>query len=394
MPVTLEKHVCISGIGQSEIGRPSARSALALTADACLQAINDAGLPVEAIDGLSTWPGRTDTDIGFGPVGVGDVKEALGLKLNWFSGGKEGAAQLGGVFNAIAAVAAGFARHVLVFRTVHEATTRRHTGNATALGARDVPDARFQWQLPFGAMSAANWSAIYAQRHFHQYGTTREQLAQIALTCRANAALNPKAVFRTKLSMEDYLGARMISTPLCLFDCDVPVDASTAIVFSHGDAAGDLRYPRIMIEAIGSALHGRDSWDQRDDLTTMAAFDAARMMWARTDLTCTDIDLAQLYDGFSILTLLWLEALGFCGKGESGAYVEGGTRIARDGTLPLNTSGGQLSEGRVHGYGFIHEACLQMRGMAGLHQLPRVPRTAVIGVGGGPLGGCMLLRTD
>ena len=385
-----EKRVFISGIGQSKIARPSAKSALLLTIDACLAAVEDAGLTMADIDGLATWPGRIDTDPGFGPLGTGDVKEALGLKLNFFAGGKEGAAQLGGIVNAVAAIAAGFARHVLVFRTVHEATERRRAIPAPA--ATYVQDARFQWMLPFGAMSAANWTAIYAQRHFHEYGTTREQMAQIALTARANAALNHKAIYRTPLRLEEYLGARVISTPLCLFDCDVPVDASTVILLSHVDHARDMRHAPIHIEAIGCALHGRDSWDQRADLTDMAAFDAARMMWNRTDLTQADIDIAQLYDGFSILAMSWLEALGFCGKGESGAFVEGGGRIALTGELPLNTSGGQLSEGRTHGFGFIHEACLQLRGAAGARQVTPRPQTAAIGIGGGPLGGCMLLR--
>lgn len=389
-----EKQVVITGIGQSEIARPSSRSALLLTIDAILAAIEDAGLTPADIDGLTTWPGRMDSDPGFGPVGTTDVKEALGLKLNYFAGGKEAPAQFGAAINAIGAIAAGLARHVVVFRTVYEATTRKQTGSGTAFGTARVPDARFQWQLPMGAMSASNWTALYAQRHFHDYGTTREQMAQIPLNCRRNAALNPKAIYRTPLTLDDYMGARMISTPLCLYDCDVPVDGATAIIFSRADAAGDLRHPPIRLEAVGSALHGRDSWDQRADLTSMAAFDAAAMMWSRTDMKPSDVDTAQLYDGFTILTMLWLEALGFCGKGESGAFIEGGSRIALDGELPLNTSGGQLSEGRVHGYGYLHEACLQLRGAAGVRQIAKPVTTAVVGTGGGPLASCMLLRKD
>ncbi|WP_070153630.1 thiolase family protein [Sphingobium phenoxybenzoativorans] len=389
-----EKQVAITGIGQSEIARPSSRSALLLTIDAILAAIEDAGLTPADIDGLTTWPGRMDSDPGFGPVGTTDIKEALGLKLNYFAGGKEAPAQFGAAINAIGAIAAGLARHVVVFRTVYEATTRKQTGAGTAFGTARVPDARFQWQLPMGAMSASNWTALYAQRHFHDYGTTREQMAQIPLNCRRNAALNPKAIYRTPLTLDDYMGARMISTPLCLYDCDVPVDGATAIIFSRADAAGDLRHAPIRLEAVGSALHGRDSWDQRADLTSMAAFDAAKMMWSRTDMKPSDIDTAQLYDGFTILTMLWLEALGFCGKGESGAFIEEGTRIALAGELPLNTSGGQLSEGRVHGYGYLHEACLQLRGTAGARQIAKPVNTAVVGTGGGPLASCMLLRND
>jgi acetyl-CoA acetyltransferase len=390
----LEKTVAITGIGQSAISRKSSRSALELTLDACLAAIEDAGLSPADIDGCCTWPGRTDEDFGFGPVSTSEVKEALNLQLNWFSGGREAPGQLGAAFSAMGGIALGVANHVLVFRTVLEGTTRTQAKGGNPFAGERVGDSRFQWQLPFGAYSASVWCALYAQRHMHEFGTTPEQLAQIALNGRRNAEVNEKAVYRTPLDMETYLNSRMISSPIRLYDCDVPVDASTAIIFSRLDRARDLRHPPIHIEAIGSALHGQDSWDQRADLTTMAAHDAAAMMWSRTDLKPADIDTAQLYDGFNILTMLWLEALGFCGHGESGAFVEGGVRIARDGALPLNTSGGQLSEGRTHGYGYVHEACMQLRGLAGTRQIARRPKMAAIGVGGGPLGGCMILRSD
>ena len=147
----------------------------------------------------------------------------------------------------------------------------------------------------------------------------------------------------------------------------------------------------VKIEAIGCGLRGRPSWDQFDDLTTMAARDAAAMLWSRTDLKPRDVDIAELYDGFSFLTIVWLEALGFCPKGEGGRFIAGGKRIALDGELPLNTNGGQLSAGRLHGYGFLHEACTQLRSAAGDRQVPGSPEVAVVGVGGGPLGGCVLL---
>jgi acetyl-CoA acetyltransferase len=145
------------------------------------------------------------------------------------------------------------------------------------------------------------------------------------------------------------------------------------------------------VNAVGTALRGRPSWDQFDDMTTMAARDAAASMWTRTDLTPADVDVAELYDGFSILTMVWLEELGFCGKGESGSFVEGGQRIALDGEIPLNTSGGQLSAGRLHGFGFLHEACLQLRGEGGDRQVPGNPEVAVVANGGGPIAGTMLL---
>jgi acetyl-CoA acetyltransferase len=228
----------------------------------------------------------------------------------------------------------------------------------------------------------------------YEFGLTREQLAQIALNGRRNAGLNPLAIFRDPLTMEDYLAARMISTPLCLFDCDVPCDGSTALIVSHVDYAPDAPRSVAHVNAIGTALRGRPSWDQFDDMTTMAARDAAASMWERTDLTPADVDVAELYDGFSILTMVWLEELGFCGKGESGPFVEGGSRIALDGVLPLNTSGGQLSAGRLHGFGFLHEACLQLRGEAGDRQVPGGPEVAAVANGGGPIAGSMLLTRN
>jgi acetyl-CoA acetyltransferase len=243
-----------------------------------------------------------------------------------------------------------------------------------------------QWTIPFGAVSAANWLALVAQRRFHEFGLTREQLAQIPLNGRRNAGLNPKAVYRDPLTLEDYL---------CLFDCDAPCDGSTAVVVSHRDFAPDAAHQVAHVNAIGTALRGRPSWDQFDDMTQMAARDAGASMWERTDLTPDDVEIAQLYDGFSILPLVWLEALGFCGRGESGAFVEGGERISLEGSLPLNTAGGQLSGGRLHGFGLLHEACLQLRGGAGDRQVKSAggaaPSVAAVANGGGPIAGAMLL---
>jgi acetyl-CoA acetyltransferase len=248
-----------------------------------------------------------------------------------------------------------------------------------------------EWTLPFGAPSAAPWIAMFAQRHFHEYGTTREQLAQIALNARKNAALNPKGIYRDPMTMDDYLSARMIATPFCLFDCDVPCDGATAVIVSRAETAPDLRRPPIQVDAVGTALHGRPSWDQFDDLTTMACRDAGAQLWTRTDIKPSDVQLAEMYDGFSFITLAWLEAMQLCGKGEGGPFIEGGHNIALDGRLPLNTNGGQLSSGRLHGFGFIHEACVQLWGEAGDRQVPNGPEVGVACAGGGPLAGAMLL---
>jgi acetyl-CoA acetyltransferase len=396
----LERRAIISGIGQSDVGRRLGRSDLDLTVEAGLAAIADAGLQREDIDGLSTYPGMGAGTGGFAGPTSPEVQDAMGLSLNWHDGGGEGAGQMRAVISASLAVAAGLARHVLVYRTVTEGSAQG-TGGRQGIGGGGggggVP--RFggfmQWSLPFGAVSAANWLAMVAQRRMCEFGLTREQLGAIAINNRANAALNPKAIYRDPMSMDDYLAARMITTPLCLFDCDAPCDGATAVIVSHRDVAKDLDHPAVQINAVGTALRGRPSWDQFDDMTTMAARDAGASMWERTELKPGDVDTAQLYDGFSILAITWIEALGFCGRGESGPFVEGGANIARDGLLPLNTAGGQLSGGRLHGFGLIHEACVQLRGEGGERQVVRpggrAVEVAAVANGGGPIAGSMLL---
>ena len=392
----IERRAVLSGAGQSEIGRRLHRDPLELTVDACLAAIDDAGLATHDIDGLATYPGPMDTPAGFSGAGVVDVQDALRLELGWYTGGIELPGQLGSVIDACLAVASGLATHVLCFRSVYEGSAQGEKGRAAVMpgggGSSNFRASGFmEWTLPFAAPSAAIWIAMMAQRHFYEFGTTREQLAQIALNARKNAALNPNAIYRDPMSLDDYLAARMITTPFCLFDCDVPCDGATALIVSRAETAADLRKPPIQVEAVGTAIRGRPSWDQWDDLTTMACRDAGAQMWTRTELQPSDVQLAEMYDGFSFITMAWIEAMGFCARGESGPFIEGGTRIARDGEMPLNTHGGQLSAGRLHGYGFLHEACVQLWGEAGERQVPGDPEVGVAAAGGGPLAGCLLL---
>jgi acetyl-CoA acetyltransferase len=170
----------------------------------------------------------------------------------------------------------------------------------------------------------------------------------------------------------------------------VPVDGSIAFVVSADTYAGESPNGSIRVDAMGGAS-GAGGWIHRPDFPKMAATEAAAQMWGRTDLRPADVDIAELYDGFTFLTFAWLEALGFCGDGEAGPFVEGATRIALDGDLPLNTYGGQLSAGRMHGYWVLHEACVQLRGAAGERQVGGAPEVAVVSNGGGPIAGCMLL---
>jgi len=377
-----EKRAIISGIGISEIGRRLGVPAIDLTIAASRAAIADAGLSVADIDGIATM----------GDTPVADTAATLGIAPSYTGG------LLSPLMSAFIAVAQGRARHVLVYRTVQMmggtvvaaggAAAPRHEGGARSAMASAMGD--MGPLIAAHAYSAANWVAMHCRRHMHLYGTTKEQLGALAVNSRANAARNPLAVYRDPMSLDDYLAARPVSTPLGLFDCDVPIDGSIAVVVSIADHASSCPHPPIRVEAMGGAA-GFGGWIQRPDFPKMASVEAAAEMWTRTDLAPADVDIAELYDGFTFLTFAWLEALGLCEEGGSGAFVEGGARIALDGELPLNTYGGQLSAGRMHGYWVLHEACLQLRGEAGERQVSGQPEVAVVAAGGGPIAGCVLL---
>ena len=247
--------------------------------------------------------------------------------------------------------------------------------------------------MPFGALSAANWIAMNANQYLHRYGAPREMLGLIALNGRANAARNPAAIYREPMTMDDYLSARPITSPFGLFDCDVPCDGSVAIVVSDAAVAGDLPRPAIRVEAVGTQITERVSWDQGTITHEPQVIGQAAHLWSRSGLGPADVDVALVYDGFTFNAISWLEALGFCGFGEAYDWLEGGRRIAPDGELPVNPHGGQLSEGRLHGFGFLYEAVQQLRHDAGDRQVPDAA-TAVVSTGGGAPSGVFLLQRD
>ena len=382
----------ISGIGRSAIGRRLHRDPLSLTMDACLAAIADAGLSVGDIDGLSTYPASAVMGIGEG--GVTAVEEALWIRPTWHNGGGDLPGPGGSVIAGMLAVAAGLCKHVLCFRTVWESTYRdwhKLGGGGMTGGGGRVTGPLQEFRLPFGALSAANWIAINASQYMHRYGATRELLGAIAVTARTNAAHNPMAIYRDPMTMEDYLNARMITTPFGLYDCDVPCDASIAVIVSDASVASDLPHPAVRVNAVGTQITERVSRDQGTLTHLPQVFGPSAHLWTRTELTPADIDLALLYDGFTFNAVSWLEALGFCELGGAQDYIAGGTTIALDGALPLNPHGGQLSEGRTHGYGLIHEAVLQLRHEAGGRQV-KAAGTAVVTSGGGSPACVLLLQ--
>jgi acetyl-CoA acetyltransferase/uncharacterized OB-fold protein len=387
-----EDRVALTGIGTSVIGRRLMLSPLALAVQACEAAVADAGLTMADIDGLSTWPGAGPTSP-YGEGGVTALESALGLHPTWYNGGGETFGPAGSLVAAMLAVAGGMARHVLCFRTVWEATYAELVRQGRVAAPSGRADGGAAFRTPFGSVSAAHTLAMNAQRHFHQYGTTRETLGWIALNQRANAALNPTAIYRDPLTMDDYLSARMVTTPFGLYDCDVPCDASVAVIVSALDAARDLPRPPVRVEAVGTQILERLEWDQSTLTHEPQVLGQAAHLWSRTSLRPSDVDVAQLYDGYTFNCVSWIEALGFCGIGEAKDFLHGGKNIARDGSLPLNTHGGQLSHGRTHGMGLVHEAVVQLRGDGGPRQVPGA-RVAVVSSGGLTPSGALLLRTD
>ena len=384
-----EHRAVISGVGQSEIGRQIHRSGLQLTLDAILAAVDDAGLTLDDIDGLAMFPGGGTGNVpGYGGANIYEVQDALGITTTWRQGQVEGMSLP--FYGPAMAVAAGQARHVVIFRTVKEGSAARDAGGRPAYGStKPVAEGPLAWLIPVGMLSPVCQVAPYATRYLHDFGVTREQLAWIPVTQRAHAARNPDAVYQDPLTVEAYLASRMISTPICLYDCDVPVDGATAIVVSAAATATDLRSP-VRIESMAGVTDSRPSWDQWEDMSRVGTATAAAM-WARTDLRPADVDLAQLYDGFTIEVVWWLEALGFCGPGEAGAFVDGGERIALGGELPLNTWGGQLSGGRLHAaFGHTAEAVRQLRGEAGERQVAGAEVAVVTNVGGYESGAALL----
>ncbi|MCX4090763.1 thiolase C-terminal domain-containing protein [Nocardia sp. alder85J] len=385
-----EDTVALTGIGMSQIGRRLMRPPLALTVEACERAVADAGLTMADIDGLATYPGGGEMG-GFNEGGVTALEAALGLKPTWHNGGMESFGPSGSIIAAMMAVATGMARHVLCFRTLWEATftdLMRQGKIRPGRGGRTG-----SWLYPFGASSAAHTLAMNAQRHFHRYGTTKETLGWIALNARANAELNPTAIYRDPMTMDDYLSARPVTTPFGLYDCDVPCDGAVAVIVSAVDTVADLPVTPILVEAVGTQIVERIDWDQSTLTHEPQVLGPAAHVWTRTSLRPGDVDVAELYDGFTMNALSWLEALGFCGIGEAKDFLDGGKNIARDGLIPLNTHGGQLSHGRTHGMGLLHEAITQLRGDAGDRQVADA-RVAVVSSGGLTPGGVLLLRAD
>lgn len=356
----------IVGIGQTPYRRRGGwggESELGLAARAILNAADDAGIPVREVDGLCSFANEMPGEDAYGAsllqvtLGLPALKHA---SFVWCAGGGGACAALG---NAVAAVQARHANVVAVVRAVRQAEDARY-------GQFNPRRPFFNWSAPAGAFSPVHLFALWMQRHMHEYGTRQDHLAAIALNARRNANRNPLALFHDKaLTADDYAAGRMISEPFRVFDCCLESDGAAAVLVTTRERARDMRHRGVEVLALGQ---GSDpGWGAgplgshnmpNDTYTTGNLRTFATELFARAGLSRDAVDVAQIYDAFTGMVLFTLEDFGFCGRGESGDFVADGHIGFPGGSLPVNTSGGHLSEAYVHGMNLLVEGVRQMRG--------------------------------
>ena len=356
----------IVGTGQTEYRRRGgwdARTELGLAADAIKAAAADAGLPVREVDGLCSYANDMPGEDAYGAallqvtLGLAELRHA---SFVWCAGGGGACAALA---HAVAAVQTGAAHVVAVVRAVRQTQDARY-------GQFSSRRPFFNWVAPAGAFSPVHLMALWMQRHMHEFGTTQAHLAEIALSARRNANRNPRAIFHDKvLTAEDYLGGRMIAEPFRVFDCCLESDGAAAVLVTTRERARDMRQRGVEILAVGQGSSG--GWGAgplgshnmpRESYTTGNLRTFASELFARAGVSRSDVDVAQIYDAFTGMVLITLEDFGFCERGASGPFVAAGHIGFPGGSLPINTSGGHLSEAYVHGMNLLVEGVRQMRG--------------------------------
>jgi acetyl-CoA acetyltransferase len=363
----------LTGVGWTEYSRNSGRTVGALAAEAALMAVLDAGLRPEDIDGVVTYAEQDSVD-------STTLATLLGVpELRWYSDRVQGGdACCSVVAEAGIAVASGLATHILVFRAMNG-----RSGTRMGQFGSNATDLQSALTLPYGYFSAAQRYSMACRRHMHEFGTTKAQLAAVALEARRRANANPRAMMHSKpMSMEDYLAARPVAEPFGLFDCCLETDGAVALVVSRSSDASSLRRRPVQIlsAAAGAGPQPQFPYEKWQDWTVMFPAWIAKHLYAAAGLDPKDVDFANLYDCFTYTVICQLEDFGFCEKGAGGRFVEDG-RIGANGDLPVNPHGGLLSEAYIHGLNNVAEAVLQLRGDAGERQVAGARVGLVTGFG-------------
>jgi acetyl-CoA acetyltransferase len=366
--LSIRGKAAIVGAAESDLGEVGPGfTPLDLIGQATDRALADAGLNKEDVDGLFS----ASAYYSMATVSAG---EYLGIRPRYSDATNMGGSSfVSHLLHAAVALEAGLCEVALVVY----ASTQRSGG-----GFRGVSDPPNPYETPYGPRYPVSMYALAASRHMHEYGTTREQLAEVAVAARQWAKLNPKAFKRDHLTVEDVLASRMISSPLSLLDCCLVTDGGGALLVTSAERAKDLRKAPVYLLGAAEA-HWHRNISQMPDLTVTAAVDSGRRAYEMAGVGPEDVDIAMLYDAFTINTILFLEDLGFCEKGEGGTFVEGG-RIAPGGEVPVNTNGGGLSYNHPGMYGLLLliEAVRQLRGECGERQVEGAEVALAHGNGG------------
>lgn len=386
------RRAAIVGIGQSPFAKHLGISEAEVAAVAVREALRDAGLRPRDVDGLCLYDIESS--------GIAGAVAALGLdRVRFFSTHSHGGgAYCAVVANAATAIEAGRASVVLTFRA-------RNRGRRSSFGRGAMEGGRpwekietriagfYQWQVPFGVAAPVHEMALLARRHMLEFGTTEEHFGAVAVTMRAHAVRNPRALMREPITLADHRASRWIAEPLRLLDCCLESDGGCALVLASADRARDLRrrpvHVHAAVQCLGPAHHHPADWFTFDRRRWMHA--AAERLWGEAGLGPWDVDAAMLYDHFTPMVLLALEDWGFCAPGESGPLAASGALAWPRGRLPVNTHGGQLSEAFIHGFNNLLEAVRQLRGTSSC-QVPGAEVVFVAAAASDPYGALVLVR--
>ncbi|HUY29214.1 MAG TPA: acetyl-CoA acetyltransferase [Candidatus Binataceae bacterium] len=370
--MSLSRKTAVAGVFEHPTRFAPDKSMFQIMAESVRGALEDAGLKIKDVDGLAT------TGMGMGGMGIIGFADYLNLTPNYVdSTAIGGSSFVAHTAHAAAAIAAGLCEVCVVVYGSTAASSRFAIGTGGAGGSGDPPD---QYDAPFGVTTVGAYAMI-AQRHMHDYGTRSEQLAEIAVTMRLHASMNPVAKYRDPITVADVLASRVISSPLHLLDCCIISDGGGALVITSAERAKSLKKKPVYILGVGEAVR-HAARGQRDYLD-IAAAQSGKLAFERAGVAHKDIDMAMIYDSFTITVLATLENLGFCKRGEGGAFVSGG-RLRYDGAFPINTDGGGLSSNHpgMRGIFLVIEAAKQLRGECGPRQVKNCKTALVHGTGG------------
>jgi acetyl-CoA acetyltransferase len=379
----LRDRACITGVGQTDYSKQSGRSVQTLALQAARGAIADAGLRPGEVDAILPYVLGPTSDEMAAQLGISDLRYSSIIKMG-------GATSVASLQTAALLIHSGIARHVLVFCARNGRSGTRITGRVNTIPGQSF---RQNFDHPYGFSVPGQWYAMIARRHMIEFGTTREDAGHFAVTMRRHANLNPNAMMRdAKMTMDDYMNSEPIFDPFHLLDCCLESDGAGAFVVSSAAQAKDMPNKPVFISGAAQAKpQCSDDLCNRPDMFEIGLTKAAPRAFAMADMKPSDMDGAMIYDCFSYVALLELEAAGFCKRGEVGDFVKDG-RIALGGKFPINTHGGLLSEAHIAGINHVIEAARQLRGACGARQIAGVQRLAVTGWGDLGDGALAVLR--